>query len=48
MDALSVSGHGLGRADGVIPIEPLYLFAGQTLAETARDLISPAGGPDGV
>lgn len=31
------------RADDVLPIERLYLFAGWTLEETARDLVSPAG-----
>jgi two-component system, OmpR family, response regulator len=31
------------RADAVKPIERLYLFAGWTLEETARDLFSPAG-----
>jgi DNA-binding response OmpR family regulator len=31
------------RADAVEPIERLYVFAGWTLEETARDLISPAG-----
>jgi two-component system, OmpR family, response regulator len=31
------------RADAMRPIERLYLFAGWTLEETARDLVSPAG-----
>jgi DNA-binding response OmpR family regulator len=31
------------RADAMRPIERLYLFAGWTLGETARDLVSPAG-----
>jgi two-component system, OmpR family, response regulator len=31
-----------GRADAM-PIEQLYLFAGWTLEETARNLVSPAG-----
>jgi DNA-binding response OmpR family regulator len=31
------------RADFVKPIERLYVFAGWTLEETARDLVSPAG-----
>jgi DNA-binding winged helix-turn-helix (wHTH) protein len=31
------------RADAASPIERLYLFAGWTLEETARDLVSPAG-----
>lgn len=31
------------RAQAVRPIERLYMFAGWTLDETARDLISPAG-----
>jgi two-component system OmpR family response regulator len=31
------------RADSVKPIERLYIFAGWTLEETARDLVSPAG-----
>jgi two-component system, OmpR family, response regulator len=31
------------RADAVKPVERLYLFAGWTLEETARDLFSPAG-----
>src|SRR5271154_672498 len=31
------------RAHAVVPIERLYLFAGWTLEETARDLVSPAG-----
>ena len=31
------------RADAVVPIERLYLFAGWTLEETARDLVSPGG-----
>jgi two-component system, OmpR family, response regulator len=31
-----------GRADAM-PIERLYLFAGWTLEETARNLVSPAG-----
>jgi hypothetical protein len=29
------------RADDVLPIERLYLFAGWTLEETARDLVIP-------
>jgi two-component system, OmpR family, response regulator len=33
----------IGRADAVMPIERLYLFAGWRLEETARDLVSPAG-----
>jgi two-component system, OmpR family, response regulator len=31
------------RAQAVKPIERLYLFAGWTLDETVRDLVSPAG-----
>ncbi len=31
------------RADALKPIERLYVFAGWTLEETARDLVSPAG-----
>jgi len=31
------------RAHAVKPIERLYLFAGWTLEETARDLVSPEG-----
>jgi two-component system, OmpR family, response regulator len=33
----------IGRADTVMPIERLYLFAGWRLEETARDLVTPAG-----
>ncbi len=33
----------IGRADAVMPIERLYLFAGWTLEETARGLVSPGG-----
>jgi DNA-binding response OmpR family regulator len=33
----------IGRVGAVMPIERLYLFAGWTLEETARDLVSPAG-----
>jgi DNA-binding response OmpR family regulator len=33
----------IGRADAVMPVERLYLFAGWTLEETARNLVSPAG-----
>ncbi|HEX9170419.1 MAG TPA: winged helix-turn-helix domain-containing protein, partial [Roseiarcus sp.] len=35
---------GAGRPGAVAPIDRLYLLAGWTLAETARDLVSPAGG----
>jgi two-component system, OmpR family, response regulator len=31
------------RAEAIRPIEPVYMFAGWSLDETARDLISPAG-----
>jgi two-component system OmpR family response regulator len=31
------------RADAVRPVERLYLFAGWTLEEAARDLFNPAG-----
>lgn len=31
------------RADAVKPVERLYVFAGWTLEETARDLLSPTG-----
>ena len=31
------------RAGAATPVERLYLFAGWTLEETARDLVSPAG-----
>ena len=31
------------RANTVEPVERLYLFAGWTLEETTRDLVSPAG-----
>ena len=34
---------GIRRADAVMPVERLYLFAGWRLEETARDLVSPAG-----
>jgi len=33
----------LRHVDTVTPVERLYLFAGWTLEETARDLFSPAG-----
>jgi DNA-binding response OmpR family regulator len=31
------------RANAIEPVERLYLFAGWTLEETARDLVSPTG-----
>ena len=41
----AIRGHEIEirRADAVEPIERLYVFAGWTLEETARDLVSPAG-----
>jgi two-component system, OmpR family, response regulator len=36
-------GSKIRRAGALEPIEQFYLFAGWTLEETARDLISPAG-----
>jgi two-component system, OmpR family, response regulator len=36
------------RADAVKPVERLYLFAGWTLEETARNLFNPAGRPVGL
>ena len=41
----AIRGHEIEirRADAVEPIERLYVFAGWTLDETARDLVSPAG-----
>ena len=42
-DAVRERDVEIRRADAVKPIERLYLFAGWTLEETARDLFSPAG-----
>jgi DNA-binding response OmpR family regulator len=42
-NAVCERGAEFRRADAMRPIERLYLFAGWTLEETARDLISPAG-----
>jgi two-component system, OmpR family, response regulator len=42
-DAVRARDVKIHRADAVKPIERLYLFAGWTLEETARDLFSPAG-----
>ena len=41
----AIRGHEIEirRADAVEPIERLYVFAGWTLEETARDLVSPTG-----
>jgi two-component system, OmpR family, response regulator len=41
----AIRGHEIEirRADAVEPIERLYVFAGWTLEETTRDLVSPAG-----
>jgi DNA-binding response OmpR family regulator len=45
LDAIDSRGPGVAirRAQAVMPIERLYLFAGWTLDETVRDLIGPAG-----
>jgi two-component system, OmpR family, response regulator len=41
--AIRARGVEIHRADDVEPVERLFLFAGWTLDETSRDLVSPAG-----
>jgi len=42
-NAIRERGAEIRRAGAVEPVERLYLFAGWTLEEMARDLVSPAG-----